>query len=297
MMHRLMTAASRHRAPLTVLAFFGILSPLLVIAPQGEGSQIIAAVLLTLAVVGVLFVLAVNLSGRDPDAETRALDVAPDPLAAALFVRWLRRSKHFRFVGGLSGATLGLAFAENGDLAPVLVGLLAGIAVGGATAEIHFFGQRHTSSRSADISRRRLGDYVTRSDTAALIAITVAAFAVIAIAVADRSGQPKPLWTAVAALAAVLATTGMQWAVVVRRRPALSADLRRADDLIRRLAATQGFTRPAIALALVLVSQSLTTFGNSTTITLAVIALWILALAWYVASRQSRRNLRALINS
>lgn len=296
MMHRLMSAASRHRARLTVVAFFGILFPLLVVVPQGEGSRITAAVLFSLAAVGVLFVLAVNLSGRDPDAESRALDVAPDPLAAALFARWLRRSKHFRFVGGLSGATLGVAFAE-GNLTPVLVGLLAGIAVGGALAEVHFFGQRHPSPRSAEISLRRLSDYVTRIDTAALITIAVAAFAMIAIAVADRSDQPRPLWSAVAALAAVLATTGMQWAVVVRRRPALSVDLRRADDLMRRLAATQGFTRPAIAFALVMVSQSLATFENSTTVTIAVIALWILALAWYVASRQSRRNLRALIDS
>lgn len=296
MMHRLMNAVSRHRARLTVVAFFGILFPFLVVAPQGEGSRITAAVLLSLAAVCVLLVLAVNLSGRDPDAETRALDVAPDPLAAALFARWLRRSKHFRFVGGLSGATLGVAFAES-NLTPVLVGLLAGIAVGGAMAEVHFFGQRHTSPRSAEITLRRLSDYVTRTDTAALITIAVAAFAMIAIAVADRSDQPKPLWSALAALAAVLATTGMQWAVVVRRRPALSVDLRRADDLMRRLAATQGFTRPAIAFALVMVSQSLATFANSTTITIAVIALWILALAWYVASRQSRRNLRALIDS
>lgn len=296
MMHRLMGAASRHRAWLTVVAFFGILFPFLVVAPQGEGSRITAAVLLSLAAVGLTFVLAINLSGRDPDAETRALDVAFDPFAAALFARWLRRSKHFRFVGGLSGATLGLAFAE-GNLAPVLVGLLAGIAVGGAMAEVHFLGHRHTSPRSADITLRRLSDYVTRTDTAALITITVAAFAMIAIAVADRSDQPKPLWSAVAALAAVLATTGMQWAVVVRRRPALSVDLRRADDLMRRLAATQGFTRPAIAFALVMLSQSLATFENSITITIIVIALWILALAWYVASRQSRRNLRVLIDS
>lgn len=296
MMHRLMSAASRHRARLTVVAFFGILFPLLVVVPQGEGSRITAAVLLVLAAAGVLFVLAVNLSGRDPDAEARALDVAPDPLAAALFARWLRRSKHFRFVGGLVGAVLGLAFAD-GDLTPLLVGLLAGIAVGGAVAEVRFFGQRSTSPHSADITVRRLSDYVTRTDTAALITIAIAAFALIAVAAASRSDQPRPLWSAIAALVAVLATTVMQRAVVVRRRPALSVDLRRGDDLMRRLAATQGFTRPAVAFALVMVSQGLATFGNSITITIAVFALWTLALAWYVASRQSRRNLRALIDS
>ena len=294
MMHRLMDAASRHRAWLTVLAFFVILIPFLLVAPSDEGSSVGAAVFLVLAAAGFVFLLAVNLSGRDPDAEARALDVAPDPLAAALFARWLRRSKHFRFVGGLSGATLGLAFAD-GSLTPVLVGLLAGIAVGGAIAEVHSIGRRRRSPRSADISVRKLTDYVTRTDTAALIVVAVTAVAMIAVAVADRSDGRELLWTAVTALAAVVATAGMQWAVVVRRRPALSVDLRRADDLMRRLAATQGFTRPAIAFALVMVSQGLATFGDATTI--AVIALWILALAWYVASRQSRGNLRALINS
>jgi hypothetical protein len=296
MMHRLMNAASRHRARLTVVAFLGILVPLLVVVPQGEGSRTTAAVLLVLAAAGVLLVLAVNLSGWDPDAATRAIDVAPDPLAAGLFARWLRRSKHFRFVGGLVGGILGLSFAD-GDLTPILVGLLAGIAVGGALAEVHFFGRQRTSPRSADITVRRLSDYVTRTDTAALITISVAAFAMTAVSVADRSDQPRTSWSAVAALAAVLATAGMQWAVVVRRRPALSADLRRADDLMRRLAATQGFTRPAVAFALVMVSQGLATFGQSITITIVVVALWILALAWYVASRQSRRNLRVLIGS
>lgn len=293
MIQRLMNAASRHRWPLILLAFFVTIVPLAVAGPESGGSPVTAAVLV-LAAAAFVCLLAVNLSGRDPDADVRALDIAPDPLSAALFARWMRRSKHFRFVGGLSGAIIGLAFAD-GNLTPALIGLLAGIAVGGALAEVHSFGRRRPSPRSADIAVRHLGDYVTRTDTAALIVIAIAAVGMITVAVVGRSEGRELLWTAVAALAAVVAAAGMQWAVVVRRRPALSAGLRRADDLMRRLAATQGFTRPTIAFALVMVSQGLTTFGNSIAVTVAVIVLWTLALAWYVASRQSRANLRSIV--
>ncbi len=295
MMKRIIDAAARRRWPLTILAFITILGPLVYVRPDGEGTNI-AAVVLVLAAIALIFLLAVNLSGRDPDADARALDVAPDPLSAALFARWMRRSKHFRFVGGLCGAILGLAFAD-GSLAPLVVGLLAGVAFGGAAAEVHSFRGRPRSARSADITARHMGDYVTPTDTFALAVIAAAAMCLMVVAVTTGAGRWGLFWSAMAALVAVAAATAMRWAVVVRRRPALSDDLRRADDVMRRLAATQGFTRPAIAFALVMLSQGLATFGNSTTLTVAVLVLWMLAIAWYVASRQSRANLRALIGS
>ena len=295
MMQRLIDTASRRRWPLTILAFFVIIAPLLVVRPEGEGSRI-TAVALVLAALAIVFLLAVNLSGRDPDADARALDVAPDPLSAALFARWMKRSKHFRFVGGLVGTIIGLAFAD-GSLMPALIGLLAGIALGGAAAEVHSFGRRRRSPRSADMTARHVTDYVTRTDTVALGAIAVSALTMIAVSLVRGAAEPGPLLAGLVAFAAVVAAAGMQWAVVVRRRPALSADLRRADDVMRRLAATQGFTRPAISFALLMVSQGLATFGTSNTVTAAVLLLWMFALAWYVASRQSRRNLRALIGS
>lgn len=293
MIQRLMNAASRHRVPLIVLAIIVTVIPASV-AWQGSGVSAVTVTVLVLVVVSVLFVMAVSLSGRDPDAEARAQDVAPDPLSAALFARWMRRSKHFRFVGGLSGMILGFAFTDDSST-PMVIGLLAGIAIGGAAAELHSFGRRRTSTRSADIAVRHLRDYVTRTDTVALIVIAVTAVSMIAAATAGGSDGRGLLWAAVAALVAVAAAAGMQWAVVVRRRPALSDGLRRADDLMRRLAATQGFTRPTIAFALVMVSQGLLTFGDSVIVTIAVIALWVLAIAWYVASRQSRARLRALV--
>ncbi len=295
MIQRLVDAASRRRWPLTVVAFILILIPIVVVGPATESARITTLVL-ALAGLAFLFLLAVNLSGRDPDAEARALVVAPDPLSAALFARWMRRSRHFRFVGGLAGGIMGLAFAD-GSLMPVLIGILAGIAVGGAAAEIHSVGRRESAPQSADMSVRHLRDYVTRTDSVALAAVAGAAVVMIAGAVLGLVGGNGIVWASATALLAVGGAASMQWAVSVRRRPALSPDLRRADDLMRRLAATQGFTRPAIAFALMMLSQGLATLGNSIAVTVAVLILWTLALAWYVASRQSRANLRGLVGS
>ncbi len=295
MIQRLVDAASRRRWPLTVVAFILILIPFVVVGPATESARITTLVL-ALAGLAFLFLLAVNLSGRDPDAEARALEVAPDPLSAALFARWMRRSKHFRFVGGLAGGIIGLAFAD-GSLMPVLIGVLAGIAVGGAAAEIHSFGRRGSSTQSADMSVRHLGDYVTRTDSVALAMIAAVSIVMIASVLLGAVGDVGIVWAATTALLAVASAVSMQWAVSVRRRPALSPDLRRADDLMRRLAATQGFTRPAIAFALVMLSQGLAMLGNSIAVTSAVLLLWTLAVAWYVASRQSRANLRGLVGS
>ncbi len=295
MIARLIDAASRRRWPLTILAFVVLILPLIVVRPEGEGSRITATAIV-LAALAFAFLVVVNLSGRDPDADDRARDVAPDALSAALFARWMRRSKHFRFVGGLTGGILGLAFAD-GSLIPALIGLLAGIALGGAAAEIHSIGGRNPSSRSADIAVRRLRDYVTQTDTIAMAVIAAGALIAIAAALLNGAARTELLWAGATGLSAIVATAVMQWAVVVRRRPALSADLRRADDLMRRLAATQGFTRPAIAFALLVLGQGLAAVGNSAATGIGVLVLWTLAFAWYVASRQNRQNVRALISS
>lgn len=295
MMRRMMDAAGRHGWPLMVAVVLVGLVSSLVAGPEG-GTSWVAQTLFVLVAVGLVFVLVVNLSGRDPDVEARALEIAPDRLSAALFARWMKRSKHFRFVGGLAGAILGFAFAD-GTLMPVLAGLIGGIAFGGAVAEVHSVGRRQSSPRSADITARRLGDYVSRTDSLALAAIAVVVIGMIGTAVARESDESAVLWPSLVALATVVGVVGMQWLVVVRRRPALPGDLRRADDLMRRLAATQGFTRPGIAFALVMVSQGLLTFGSSSAVTVSVIVLWMLAIGWYVSSRQSRNNLRALVAS
>lgn len=290
---RLLDLAASRRWPLIVAGLAVLSAPLLALRSSDSGSGAALLVLLPLLVV-FLVLLGLNLAGRDPDVDQRALDVAPDPLTARLLARWLQRSKHFRFVGALAGGILGLAFSDNG-LGSVLPGLVAGIAVGGAAAEIRVRRDPPPASRLAHITSRRLGDYVSRTDGVALAILVTISLSMIGAAVVSDS-QSALLGPGVAALLAAVVTVSMQRYVVLRQRPALPAELRNADDLMRRLAATQGFTRPAIAFAILMMIQGLATFDVSTTTTLLTILLLLLAIAWYVSSRQSRSNLMAMIN-
>lgn len=254
------------------------------------------AVAFSLGVLGLaIATLAVNLAGIDPDAEDRARLVSDDPTSVALLARWLRRSRHFRYVGGCAGTVLGLIFVQTNWL-PVLIGLLAGIAAGGAAAEIHSLGRgRRGRARTAELSRRRLRDYANRVDLVALAAVAVSATVLIAVAASSVDDDRRAaLNAAVAALVVVAAVATMQGLVVVRPRPALRADLRRADDLMRRLAATQGFTRPGIALGIVLVVQALVAIGLGDRAPWVIVGLILAAGGWYLASRQSRRTLVGL---
>ncbi len=65
---------------------------------------------------------------------------------------------------------------------------------------------------------------------------------------------------------------------VIRPRPALSRELRDADNLLRYLAATQGFTRPAIGLGVVLLAQSVNALGTASGYGAVSFLLWLLGL-------------------
>ena len=292
MSRRLLQAAARHRWPVLISGAVVVVVPFLIVQESGRASRPAIAVLFVV-LAAFVFLFAVNLSGWDPDAGSVAADMVPDPLSQRLLTRWLRRSKHFRFVGGAAGLVTGLAFVSNG-LGPMLVGLLGGIAIGGAAAELRNVRPDKGTTRNADMSARRLTDYASRIDTAALA--TLAATAVLMVGWGLTSSHGAAVTTAtsgIAVLVTVGATAAMQWIVVNRRRPALPADLRRADDLMRRLAATHGFTRPAIAFAILLVVRGLEAFDDSTATTILTLALVALAIGWYVGSRQSRSNLLA----
>lgn len=249
-------------------------------------STVIAVGMGTALVVGLLAFIA-NLAGLDPQSGEIAHELATGQLERDLLERWLRRSRHYRYVGGTVGLVLGLGFEDNGGLEEGLVGLLAGIAIGGALAELHILGSRQTKTRSADLTRRRLSDYVSRSDSVAMAAIALAGLATLAAALV---GDPLPsghsLTYGVISIAIVGATLGLQTMVVRRARPAVSEELRRADDLLRRLAATQGFARPAIAVALISLSAGVADLGNSEDLDLVVFVLAVAGLVWYARSRQ-----------
>lgn len=279
----------RFLLPLAILVLFG---SVLVLAPVGDGpSRVALGVILVIAVLG-LAVLSLNLAGRDPLAEHRARSAfGRDPACVGLLTRWLRRSRHFRYVGGLSGFILAVGTWSNGaDLGSTAVGVLGGVAAGGAVAELHRR-RRHATARIAELTRRRLTDYARPVDLAALAAVALAAIGLAGWS-ASGGGRTTDL-AAVAAAGAVAATTvALMRFVVYRPRPALDPDLRQADELMRRLAATQGFVRPAIAVALVLIAIALDRSGANGSV---IAAVWLAGLAWYWLSRQTDRNLRAAL--
>ena len=295
-MRRLLDTLAAKRWLLPVLAFAGAILPLAVVSPDGASPRWLLLTAIAL-LVPLLVILGVNLSGRDTDAVRRARTVVAEPVAVALLSRWLRRSRHFRFVGGLAGAIVGASFAD-GSLVPVLVWMLAGIAIGGALAEVHSLRRgpgRRAEPRTVDITVRRLADYAPRIDLLALgIVGGVAGAILVAMAVGVDAGR-APAPAASLALATVAAVVTMQWSVVVRARPALAPELRQADDLMRRLAASQGFARPGIALAVALLARALSGMGPGRQWPALVILLGLVALAWYAASRQSRSNLLAAV--
>ena len=295
-MRRLLDTLAAKRWLLPVLAFAGAILPLAVVSPDGASPRWLLLTAIAL-LVPLLVILGVNLSGRDTDAVRRARTVVAEPVAVALLSRWLRRSRHFRFVGGLAGAIVGASFAD-GSLVPVLVWMLAGIAIGGALAEVHSLRRgpgRSAEPRTVDITVRRLADYAPRIDLLALMIVGgVAGAILVAMAVGVDAGRDTGP-AAILALATVAAVVTMQWSVVVRARPALAPELRQADDLMRRLAASQGFARPGIALAVALLARALSGMGPGRQWPALVILLGLVALAWYAASRQSRSNLLAAV--
>jgi hypothetical protein len=264
---------------------------LLIATPAGEsgGGWMVAGGILVLVMLAVL-ALGINLAGVDVDAAVRAQWVSDAPVRAALLERWLRRSRHFRFVGGLTGFIIGLGLVDNGDLWVAIVGALIGVAVGGAAAEVHSLTGGRRGTRSAELVRRRLLDYVSPIDAIALVAIGAAAAAVLVAGVVNAGGGTGP---AVAAVVAVGLVALMLRLVVMRPRPALDPELREADDLMRRLAATRGFTRPGIAVALVLLAWAMSAAGWTDAVPGIDVVLVIIGLAWWLASRQTRRSLVA----
>ena len=244
--------------------------------------------LVLLAIVGVLLM---NLAGRDPGVDQRAAALDADPMASALLARWLSRSKHFRFVGGTAGFIIGFGIV-NGNFLILALTTFAGIAAGGALAEVHSLTRRPVKAASADMIVRNPRNYVDRGDSIAMMvtAITALAIAVFS-AVSNSLSSGSAMLASITALAVIAATLLMQRFVIIRPRPALPADLRRADDLMRRLAATLGFTKPAIALALGLLAQSLTWLSSGGAAVLGAVLLWGAAVGWYVSSRQSTSNL------
>jgi hypothetical protein len=266
-------------------------SAFLVAAPQGEGAAVWLIALLAFAAL-VLSVLVLNLAGHDPEAEEVAALLLEESSAQALVARWLRRSRYYRFVGGATGFVTGVGFVDNGNWVPVLLSSLAGVAIGGMLAEVHVLRRRSSSARSAGLTARRVGDYVKRADQIALVALGCAALlSSVAGLVVDTADQANAIRWGVVALIAVASAGALQRLVTIRQRPGLSPQLRQADDLLRHLAATQGFTRPTMALSAALLAESVNSLGTEGVYSGIALLLWLLGIGWYLSSRQDRAHL------
>lgn len=86
-------------------------------------------------------------------------------------------------------------------------------------------------------------------------------------------------WSVISA-GIVAATLALQKLVATRARPALAGHVKEADDLLRSLASTQGFARPAIALALFSCSNSLVVDQNPR-VALARFAFMVAGIVWW----------------
>lgn len=248
------------------------------------------------AVVVVLvagLVLALNLAGVDPDAEEKAARLHPDPLAQALLTRWLRRSKHFRYVGGVVGFIVGVG--TNGQsFAALFILTLGGVALGGILAELHSLSRRRSHTTSASLIARQTHDYSDRWDSLALRAVAIAAVALAVASVFINSDSSRAgLFASIAALLVAASTIALQRAVILRPRPALPDELRRADDLMRRLAATLGFTKAAVRIGISLLAVGVSVLDPSDEQTLLSSLLWILAIGWNLPRRNSPESIAA----
>ncbi len=294
-MRRLLDMLGRRRWPLFLLGSVATMIPLVAVSSDGGGGPLWLIMAVALTLTAFVLTLGLNLAGHDPDAEERAAVLVSDGASQELLARWLRRSKYFRFVGGTVGCVLGIGFLD-GSLLTLLCWILAGVAVGGGLAEIHVVRRRSGARRSAELLVRRTADYVSHTDLLALI--VVGGLAIIFTVASVRSsadGRTVAMVSSIGATVAVSAAAGLQRSVVLRHRPALPPDLRSADDLLRRLAATQGFTRPSIALGVALLARALSELGTGTGYGAGAAVLWVAALAWYVSSRQSRSNLLSAV--
>lgn len=257
---------------------------------DGSTGPSIAMVLATTAaaILGAfaLFVLGRNLAGHDPDAGLIAARMSGDEPSRLLLTRWLQRVRWRRWLGGFLGVLLGLLLSANGTGPDLLLLGFGGIMLGSLSAELHHWrpagGQ---GPRAAELGRRRLVDYTVRIEQQAMAALALITLGVLVLdlvhgrVAGEGKGEPGGAWPwSVAVLAVLAAVVAMQWRIVTRRRPALPAELRRADDLARRLAVSRGVTRPGLVVALAVLAEALSRVGMggfAAVAWLGAVGLWL----------------------
>lgn len=245
---------------------------------------------LALSIVGI----ALNLAGFDPDARKLGDRLVPGPLGGTLVTRWVKRSRYARFVGGAVGFILGFGLAVYVNRIETLALLgLAGVAVGGALAEIHVLRRVKSGPRVVDLTRRRFSDYVGRLDLVLIVTTALCALILSTTAFIIDGFGAAALWPA-AGLLVMAVVVAVQHRVTMRPRPSLGPELLAADDLLRHLAATRAFARPSVALGLGLTAYGISLLDQShggplvdpTWVGIATVALWIAAGLVFMTNRR-----------
>ncbi len=259
--------------PLVIVVM--VLGVLLIVPATGGGNgdsggiDWVPAIVLAFALVlvcGALYTLGENLAGYDPDAARIAERLSGDEASRRLLTRWLQRARWRRWLGGFLGVVVGVLLMDNGGLGPVVLLGFAGIMVGSLSAELHHWRRvAGPGARAADLTRRHFGDYTVAGEQwliGLLAAVALGVLAMEALGAEVAGGGTGGAWPwAVAALGVAAVVLAMQWRIVTRRRPALPAELRRADDLARRLAVSRGVAQPGMTLLLTLVGEALAQIG------------------------------------
>lgn len=220
--------------------------------PRNLPVQALFVVLLVLALGTIVFggtALIYNLAGPDPVAARLAREMHLGPAPRALAERWFRRSRYYRLLGGIVVLILYLGLNNGAIEVDVLaLAVLCGIAFGGAIAEIHVLRTPRPRAVAADITPRRMGDYANGRDHF-LMAVLAAISLVVFAAGIGRWLDPETVWWSGLVVVLFAIVLIFQRLVATRARPALGSELRAADDLLRYLASTHGFARPAIGAA------------------------------------------------
>ena len=234
-----------------------------------------------------LFLLGRNLAGHDPDAGRIADRLSDDPASRQLLTRWLQRVRWRRWLGGFLGILVAVLLSADSNGPDLLVLGFAGIMAGSLSAELHHWRRADGGgARAADLATRQIRAYTVAGEQLLLGLLTAGALLVLA---ADAGGlspgttDQGPTWPwAVAVVTVVGVVLAMQWRIVSRPRPALPPELRRADDLARRLAVSRGVAQPGTALGLAMLAEESGRAGYGAVSGI----LWLLAAGFWIGTRR-----------
>jgi len=245
----------RRKTPVLLGALVLIGLPLILVLEVNGAGSVVAAGLVIVA--GLLAFVSLNASfaGIDPEASQLASQLGSTPLAERLMERWLNRVRWRRWLAGCLGVLVGffISAAPSGfGTAGFVYPGLASVCLASISAELHLLRRPAKSVRTAGFTVRQLRDYAKPRDQQAMAVVAVAACITLVWGLlTDPSGHRSwvAIWSTIALLGLAISYL-IQRQVVARQRPAISDELRHADDLLRELAVSRGVARPALSFAL-----------------------------------------------